>query len=319
MMKRLIAPLAMGALLATSVVADDSLKAEIEALKAQMAELKKAQESINVSALQKQLTEVKAHTAGDNIKWSVDFRTAYDIVEHKLGSGMAMTPTPNGSFVNYGMAPATAETKKNSIWTNKLILGMAAQPVDNLVFKGALGFYKAFGQSSIGNYSMFQDFDWYGTQKPQGDAAIRLREAYFLYFGEMGDVHYTASFGRRPSVDGFMTNLREDNAYPASPVGHNINMEFDGASFKFDLEKVTGLPGFYAKICLGRGFSDTVGSYSWDFSSGYGADYGNPDMDLAGLLMQLYDNGQYKVMANYFQGWNMMGMKMQVANFGAPI
>jgi len=41
MMKRLIAPLAMGALLATSVVADDSLKAEIEALKAQMAELKK--------------------------------------------------------------------------------------------------------------------------------------------------------------------------------------------------------------------------------------------------------------------------------------
>ena len=123
----------MGAWLATSVVADDSLKAEIEALKAQMAELKKAQESINVSALQKQLTEVKAHTAGDNIKWSVDFRTAYDIVDYKVNK------SPN-------MMGQTASDKDNGIWTNKLILGMAAQPVDNLVFKGALGMYKAFGQ-----------------------------------------------------------------------------------------------------------------------------------------------------------------------------
>jgi hypothetical protein len=118
-----------------------------------------------------------------------------------------------------------------------------------------LGVYKAFGQTNMVQTTMFQDFDWYGTQKP-GDSTIKLREAYFLYFGDMGDVHYSASFGRRPSVDGFMTNLRADNADPASPVGHNINMEFDGASFKFDLDKVTGISGMYVKICLGRGFSD---------------------------------------------------------------
>ena len=291
MMKRLIAPLAMGALLATSVVADDSLKAEIEALKAQMAELKKAQESINVSALQKQLTEVKAHTAGDNIKWSVDFRTAYDIVDYKF--------------------QGASQDKSNSIWTNKLVLGMAAQPVDNLVFKGALGFYKTFGQSNLAANSMYQGFDWYNNQKPQGDNSIRLKEAYFLYFGQMGDMKYTASFGRRPSVDGFMTNLREDNAYPASPVGHNINMEFDGASFKFDLDNITGISGLYVKLCLGRGFSNTTGTYSSDGAGGFNPAYiqsTNPSMDLAGLLVQAFDNGQYKVMANYFQGWNMMGL-----------
>ncbi|MBE0492647.1 MAG: DUF3373 family protein [Sulfurospirillum sp.] len=314
-MKSFIAPLLVGATLATSLVADDSLKAEVEALKAQMAELKKAQESINISALQAQISEVKAQSASDNIKWNVDFRTAYDIMEHKLTSGMGMiaNPTTYPAPTYTTSAGVASQTKKNSIWTNKLILGMAAQPVDNLVFKGSLGFYKAFGQSSIGNYSMFQDFDWYGTQKPQGDANIRLREAYFLYFGQMGEVPYTASFGRRPSVDGFMTNLRADNAYPASPVGHNINMEFDGASFKFDLDKVTGISGFYAKLCLGRGFSDTAGAYSFDFSSAYGSGYENPDMDLAGLLIQAYDDGQYKVMANVFQGWNMMGMGMALS------
>jgi hypothetical protein len=320
-MKRLIAPLAMGALLATSVVADDSLKAEIEALKAQMAELKKAQEAVDVSALQKQFTEVKAHDAGDNIKWDVDFRTAYDILDQKFSQGSAMTGVYHMAQPGYGMfsMPYTPEKTNNSLWTNKLILGMSAQPVDNLVFKGSLGFYKTFGQSNIGTNSMFQDFDWYNNQKPQSDNSIRLREAYFLYFGQMGDVKYTASFGRRPSTDGFMINLREDNVYPASPVGHNINMQFDGASFKFDLEKQTGLPGFYVKLCLGRGFSETYGSYSMSeigFNSAYSKDDVNPNMDLAGLLIQAYDNGQYKVMANVFQGWNMMGIGMNIAMDG---
>ena len=290
-MKKFIAPLLVGAALSSAFAADDLAK-EVAALKAQMAELQSAQSKMNVDALRAQVTEIKAHDAGDNIKWNVDFRTSYDVVDYKLNN---------------------APDVSNGIWTNKLILGMGAQPADNLVFKGALGVYKAFGQTNMDQTSMFQGFDWYGTQKP-GDSTIKLREAYFLYFGDMGDVHYSASFGRRPSVDGFMTNLRADNENPASPVGHNINMEFDGASFKFDLDKLTGISGFYAKICLGRGFSDTTGSYASNgiggFLPGYVKDTGNPNMDLAGLLVQFYDDGQYKVMANYFKGWNMMGANM---------
>lgn len=288
-MKKFIAPLLVGAALSSTFAADDLAK-EVAALKAQMAELQSAQSKMNVDALRAQVTEIKAHDAGDNIKWNVDFRTSYDVVDYKVKSGSDVS---------------------NGIWTNKLILGMGSQPAENLVFKGALGVYKAFGQNNIGATSYFQGFDWYGTQKP-GDSTIKLREAYFLYFGDMGDVHYSASFGRRPSVDGFMTNLRADNENPASPVGHNINMEFDGASFKFDFDKLTGISGMYAKICLGRGFSQTTGSYSSNgaggFAPGYVDDGLNPNMDLAGLLVQFYDNGQYKVMANIFKGWNMMDL-----------
>lgn len=308
-MKKFIAPLLVGAAL-TSGFASDDLKKEIEALKAQMAELKNAQTKMNIDALRAQVSEIKAHDAGDNIKWNVDFRTAYDVVDYKVNT----TPIPLGGGAFYN-----PQNEKNGIWTNKIILGMASQPADNLVFKGSLGAYKTFGQNNIDNTSMFQGFDWYGTQKPS-DSSIKLREAYFLYFGDMGDIHYSASFGRRPSVDGFMTNLRADNADPASPVGHNINMEFDGASFKFDLDKLTGISGLYAKICLGRGFSQTTGSYSGNpaggFNPGYIKDDFNPNMDLAGLLVQLYDDGQYKVMANYFKGWNMMGAQMGLIPVG---
>jgi len=290
-MKKIILPLC----LALSYVsgADDSLRQEIEALKAQMAELKNAQSKINIDALKAQISEVKAHDANDNIKWSVDLRTSYDAVDYKI-KGLS--------------------DQDNGVWTNKLILGMAAQPADNLVFKGSLGAYKAFGQTNMAtNGTMFQSFDWYGTQKPS-DSAIKLREAYFLYFGNMGDMPYTASFGRRPSVDGFLTNLRADNENPASPIGHNINMEFDGASFKFDLDKLTGISGMYVKLCLGRGFSETRGSYSMSstggFNSSYSEDGDTPNMDLAGLIWQIYDNGQYKVMANYFKGFNMMDINV---------
>ena len=233
-MKKIIAPLLVGAALSSAFGADDSLKQEIEALKVQMAELKSAQSKINIDALKAQMSEIKAHDSGDNIKWTVDFRTAYDIVDYKLNG------VPN-------MMGYTAPDAKNGIWTNKLILGMAAQPADNLTFKGSLGAYKMFGYNGATAYNPFQNMDWYSSETPD-DSTIRLREAYFLYFSDMGDVPYTVSFGRRPSVDGFMTNLRADNEHPASPIGHNINMEFDGASFKFDLDKVTGISGMYFKI-----------------------------------------------------------------------
>ncbi len=305
-MKKIIAPLLIGAALSSAFAADDSLKQEIEALKAQMAELKNAQSKINIDALKAQMNEIKAHDAGDNIKWNVDLRTAYDIIDYKM-------QTPTGA----------STSTDNGVWTNKLILGMGAQPADNLVFKGALGAYTTFGNNSSSDQNGFQGMDWYGTQSP-GDSTIKLREAYFLYFGDMGDVHYSASFGRRPSVDGFLTNLRAGNADPASPIGHNINMEFDGASFKFDVDKITGIAGMYFKICLGRGNSDAdarfpefTGYNGTNFTMANNASAAHtpystdgvdaPNMDLAGLIWQIYDDGQYKVMTNYFKGWNMMG------------
>ncbi|MDD3462512.1 MAG: DUF3373 family protein [Sulfurospirillaceae bacterium] len=288
MVKKFLLPITLLVGINSCVFAQDDLRAEIEALKKQMAELKDAQSKINIDALKKQISEVKAHDAGDNIKFDIDFRTAYDIVDYKIKN---------------------ASDQSNNIWSNKLRLGMASSPADNLVFKGALQVNKVFGNNSGATTASYQNFDWYSSQTPD-DSSVRLAEAYFLYFGNNdGKIPYTASFGRRPSIDGFMTNLREDNDSPSSPIGHNINMEFDGASFKFDLDKVSGVSGMYFKLCLGRGNSNTSGKYSDNTTSLKYIDNStdSPNMDLIGIIGQLYDNGQYKVLANYFQAFNVMG------------
>jgi hypothetical protein len=87
--------------------------------------LKNAQSKINIDALKAQMNEIKAHDAGDNIKWTVDFRTAYDVVDYKIGAGMAATGLYNMALPGYGMfSPVNKSKADNSLWTNKLILGM---------------------------------------------------------------------------------------------------------------------------------------------------------------------------------------------------
>lgn len=317
-MKKIVAPLLIGATISSSLAADSAatlkaLEQQVEALKSQIAELKANQEKMSqsdsattqedVKVLKKEVAEIKAHDAGDNIKWDIDFRTAYDYLNYRMN--------------NTGI-PDLAKKQHNSVWTNKLILGMSAAPFDNLVFRGSLAAYKAYGQTNIAQSSYFQNFDWFDTNKPN-DSTIRLREAYFLYMGDMG-IPYTVSFGRRPSLDGFLANLRADQD-PASPTGHNINMQFDGASFKFDFDELLSVPGAYVKLCLGRGFSETTGSYSMNmstmgFNPGYVNDNGNPDMDMAGLIVQFVDNGQFKLMGNYYYAKNLMDMDIQGMNVG---
>ena len=104
-MKKIIAPLLVGAALSSAFAADDSLKQEVEALKAQMAELKNAQSKINIDALKAQMNEIKAHDAGDNIKWTVDFRTAYDYVDYKINGNHGV---PNMNALGVGSYDMTA-------------------------------------------------------------------------------------------------------------------------------------------------------------------------------------------------------------------
>ena len=71
------------------------------------------------------------------------------------------------------------------------------------------------------------------------------------------DIPWTFSIGRRPSTNGFLANLSQDDA-AQSPLAHVINVEFDGLSSKLDLSNVTGVPGMSFKVCLGMGSTNAV-------------------------------------------------------------
>ncbi len=280
----------------------DDLRAELEQLKAQIAELKEAQSKINLAALKKQIREIKAHDAGDNIKWNVDFRTAYDVIGYE-------SACPSCNIGNW-----------NQIFTNRLWLGMGFAPTSNLVFKGLLSYYKMYGQMTYAQQG-FNYFDWIVNETPNPSGELRVKEAYWLYLGDsfLGTgIPWTASLGRRPSTDGLLVNYREDQD-PKSPIGHIINTEFDGASFKFKLGDVTGIPGMYFKLCMGRGMTNARVRYSSIKPTSSGTDlypdeynykkvWGWNHTDLLGFIFVPYDDGQYSVHTTAFKAWNMPGV-----------
>ena len=303
-MKKLIAVSAAAAIVATMGYASeiDDLKAELEQLKKEVAQLKKQTKGLKVKRLKKQISQLKSAAFNDNIKWSVDFRSSIDAIDYK---------TVKGDHV-----------KKHDLIQNRLWLEMAYAPTQNLSFRGTLAYYKNYGESQSSrpytpNGQGFQTFDWFVNENPT-DGTIRVKEAYFIYFGSKlfdADIPWTASFGRRPSTTGLLTNYREDDK-AKSPIGHNINMEFDGASFKFDLSNVTDIDGMYIKLCMGRGFSNVTPHYQFNALPYTSDDKVNPDTDLAGFLFVPYDDGQYSIHTTFFYAWRLMGLTgQQLSNY----
>jgi len=285
-MKKILALSAVAAFVVSGAMADQA---------ADIAKLDK-----EVKKLKESLAEVKKHDGGDNIKWDVDFRTAVDMLDYKSVSG--------------------EEFGNDALLSNRLWLGMGYAVSDNLVFKGQLSMHKAYGAASPSTPSnamgstpqrgySFDAFDWVNNEN-LADGSLRVRQAYWLYKNDSlfgSDVSWTASFGRRPSTNGFLVNLRDDDK-AQSPLGHVINMEFDGASFKFGLDKLTGVSGMYWKLCLGRGLTNAGGRFQ-----NSGMDYTRTDndvdnTDLAGFIFVPYDDGQYTVETTYYRGFNVPGL-----------
>jgi len=280
-MKKIITASLVAALAVTSVQAE-SLSAQLDSLEAEVAKLKKDLKKQN-----KKINEVKAHDSGDNIKWGADVRTAYD-------------------NINYDMADGSSQGK-DSLYSLRLWLNMAYAPDQNNVFKGQLSMNKAFG-ASFDNpmFRPFDAFDWTSNEALR-DNTLRVRQAYWLYLGENAfgaDMPWTFSVGRRPSTNGFLANLSQDD--PAqSPLGHVINVEFDGLSSKLDLSKVTGIPGMSIKLCMGYGSTNAVPLIG---SATPNADIeanGLEDIKLAGFIFEPYNDGQFITKATWYRAYDL--------------
>jgi len=318
MKKSIVVLSAIAALSTTSFAVDVSNEAmlkQIEMLKAQIAALEskfnkteKAVSDERFTKLEKQVQSnkklalgAKKQSASDNIKWDIDFRTQIDNINYKRN----------------GMSDA----KNDALITSRLWLGAAYAPNDNTVFKGKLSYNKAFGDTANHSQSNttpgYADFDWV-TNENATDNTMKVKEAYWLYkddtIGE-AQIPWTISVGRRPSTDGLPINMR-NNQRANSPLSHVVDVEFDGFSAKFDLEKVTGATGSWFKICGGRGLTNATPRFDM-FSPAYSTDDSkNADVDMLGFIAVPYDDGQYSVHLNYAHAWDLIGFdQTSLTNF----
>jgi hypothetical protein len=250
-----------------------------------------------IAKLKKKVGKVNAQAANDNIKWGVDFRTAIDSINYDLADG--------------------STASKNDLMSMRLWLNMAYSPDSHNVFKGQLSMNKAFGAdfvdpfgSAYGNraFSLGGMFDW-TSNEALTDNSLKVRQAYWLYLGDKAfglDMPWTFSIGRRPSTNGFLANLRDDD--PAqSPLGHIINVEFDGLSSKLDLSNITGVPGMSIKLCMGQGSTNATPLFGT--ATSYANDINQlSDIKLAGFIFEPYNDGQIISKFTWYRAFDLPGM-----------
>ncbi len=292
-MKKIITASLVASLALTSVAGAQSLSTQLNSLEAELAEVKEQLAKQNTK-----INKVKAHDAGDNIKWGVDLRTAVDSINYDLADG--------------------SSRGNDSLMGLRLWLNMAYAADSHNIFKGRLSMNKAFGadfgHSGGRSHGLGEMFDWTGNTA-LADSNLKVSQAYWLYLGEAAfglDMPWTFSVGRRPSTNGFLANLREDDP-DGSPLAHVINVEFDGLSSKLDLSNVTGISGMSFKVCMGRG--STSATPLFETATPY-ADDVLENIDMAGIIFEPYNDGQFIVKSTWYRAFNLPGM--EVDNMGNP-
>ncbi len=120
------------------------------------------------------------------------------------------------------------------------------------------------------------------------------------------------SVGRRPSTGGIPSNIRQNNEKmgTAGIPSLMVNYAFDGMTVGVAPD-IDALPGFYAKLCYGRGFDSGIQA------DGSG---GPKDTDFYGLNSALYDTEnlhvelQYQIGRNIFDAPSDAGVSTNLGN-----
>jgi len=193
------------ALFSTTAFAADDVQTQIDALNAKITKMEKINKYQN-----KQLSKVNKQSSNDNIKWTLDYRAAYDNLNYKYLDD-AKTAASEPDTANAGKS-----YHNPSLLTSRLWLGMAASPFEGLTFFGQLAVYGYWGAENTAN----DESGWRGSSRPH-DWTVRLREGAFLYqFGNDWTVPMAFSVGRRPASMGFLANHRDGDAKSGSPLAH---------------------------------------------------------------------------------------------------
>lgn len=324
--KLMLAAVLAVALPTGALAAEADLQARLDKLTQQMEDLKGQVERIEDKSLGKWLS-----IGGD-------YRFRIDSLHGKTASymdgmtfGMMYNLAMSGYFTAaYGVPagnPAAAQAfaaaaaqvpaykpKNETLYTNRFSLDLKAKATQDVTVNVKLGMYKVFGDQSgsPAQSNFFGDragvFDGTIGHVPS-DSKLNVDRAYATWSNIM-DQPIWFSAGRRPSTNGAPTNLKANTARPGNGGTPAILVDyaFDGMTLGYapDIEM---LPGFYAKVCYGRGFE-----------SGYKA-VGNEvkDTDMLGVAIIPIDTDPLRVWLQWNRGFNIFdNPAIAQSSFNAP-
>lgn len=225
---------------------------------------------------------------------------------------VAANPLATGDATSV-MVPA-GKPKNETIYTNKFALDLKAKATQDVTVNVKLGMYKVFGSQNddaITDNGYFADrvgvFDGTLGHVPS-DSKLNVDRAYATWSNILEQPIWF-SVGRRPSTDGAPTNLKSNNERPGNggTPALLVNYAFDGMTLGYapDIEM---LPGFYTKVCYGRGFD-----------SGFRGTVTNSlkDTDMLGVAVIPVDTDPLRVWMQWNRGFNIFDFPvMENSAFG---
>lgn len=203
--------------------------------------------------------------------------------------------------------------KNETLYTNKFALDLKAKATKDVTVNVKLGMYKVFGDQSdqVTANGYFADrvgvFDGTLGHVPSS-SYLNVDRAYATWSNIM-DEPVWFSVGRRPATDGAPTNLKSNNERPGNggTPALLVNYAFDGMTLGYAPD-IDMLPGFYAKVCYGRGFD-----------SGFRANPTNSlkDTDMLGVAVIPVDTDPLRVWLQWNRGFDIFDFpKMNNTLFG---
>ena len=149
--------------------------------------------------------------------------------------------------------------KNETIYTNKFGLDLKAKAAQDLTVNVKLDMYKTFGSQSDTATSdgYFADrvgvFD--GTLGHVPSSGLLNVDRAYATWSNIADQPVWFSVGRRPATNGAPSNLRMNTERPGNggTPALLVDYAFDGMTIGYAPD-IDFLPGFYTKLCYGRGF-----------------------------------------------------------------
>ena len=192
--------------------------------------------------------------------------------------------------------------QNETLYTNKFALDLKAKATKDVTVNVKLGMYKVFGSqddTAVNGNAYFADrvgiFDGVLGHVPSS-SYLNVDRAYATWSNIL-DQPVWFSVGRRPATDGAPTNLKSNNERPGNggTPALLVNYAFDGMTLGYAPD-IDMLPGFYAKVCYGRGFD-----------SGYHQATTNSlkDTDMLGVAVIPVDTDPLRVWLQWNRGFNI--------------
>ncbi|HKJ63897.1 MAG TPA: DUF3373 family protein [Desulfopila sp.] len=262
-----------------------------------------------INALSGQLNELKAaleEQKKDNqeTKEQVDFVEEV-VIDHDYKAedwDLAARIKFNGDFrtrLDYYNADTVLnrELENDTLWTNRLRLGLRTQVMEDVSVSARLAMFKAWGSQSGFNDdsgAMYPLFDGNVSRTPD-DSALYVDRAMGTW-NNIADLPVWFSIGRRPTTDGPPAHLRLGmDKRMATPVNY-MDWPFDGLTLGYRFDWGNDFLGkSKLRFCYGRGFENGLQDQTNLLN----------DTDFAGFAWDVIDSGNRLLAMQSFMAFNL--------------